>query len=217
MTEPKTQTAFQAATSAIVSDALDRIGLREQALDPAIRPLWPEARLVGIAMPVVVVCDTSMPEHPYAGEMAALDALRPGEVPVFEIDERSRAAAWGELFSCGAIGRGAVGAICDGYVRDARQIRELGYPTFARGCSPLDTLGRAVATEHGEHAICGGVRISRGDLVVADADGIVAVPAGAIDEIAEAVARKRRLEEGARADLMAGMSIHTVWDKYRVF
>jgi regulator of RNase E activity RraA len=168
-------------------------------------------------MPVTVVVDSAMPSQPYAGEMAALDALKPGEVPVLAIEAGSRAAAWGELFSCGAIGRGAVGAICDGYVRDVRQIEALAYPTFARGCSPLDTLGRAVVSSHGETATCGGVRISAGDLMVADADGIVAVPGDAIGAVAEAVAAKRKLEDGARADLIAGMSIHAVWDKYQVF
>ena len=217
MTDRAAISVLQRATSAIVSDALDRMGLREQALDPAIRPAWPGARVVGLAMPVEVVCDTAVPERPYAGEMAALDALMPGEVPVLGIGAGSRAAAWGELFSCGAMGRGAVGVICDGYIRDARQIEELGYPTFARGCSPLDTLGRAVVASYGESAICGGVRISRGDLMVADADGIVAVPSDAIEAVADAVASKRKLEEGARADLLAGMSIHAVWDKYQVF
>ena len=217
MTESEALGVLADATSAIVCDALDRMGLREQALDPALRPLWPAARLVGPAMPVVVVCEEAIPDQPYAGEMAALDALAPGEVPVFQIESGSRAAAWGELFSCGAIGRGAVGAVCDGFVRDARQIIELGYPTFARGCSPLDTLGRAVVAGYGERAVCGGVLVERGDLMVADVDGIVAVPRAAIPEVAVAVAGKRKLEDGARADLIAGMGIRAVWDKYQVF
>lgn len=210
-------TALRDATSAVVADALDRLGLRSQALDPAIRPLWPQARLVGRAMPVVVVADEDLPDEPYAGEMDALDALAPGEVPVFEIEAGSRAAAWGELFSCGALGRGAVGVVCDGPVRDAAQIEELGYPTFARACSPLDTLGRAKVASFGGTAVCGGVRIARGDLIVADRDGIVAIPAARADEVAEAVAAKRKLEDGARADLLAGMGIREVWDKYQVF
>jgi regulator of RNase E activity RraA len=205
------------AASATVCDALDRIGLREQALDPAIRPVWGGARIVGRAMPVVVASDDAVPDEPYEGEMDALDALSPGDVPVFEIDSRSRAAAWGELFSCAAIGMGAVGMVCDGLVRDAHQIEELGFAAFARGCSPLDTLGRAVVTSYGETAVCGGVRVARGDLIVADADGVVAVPAAVIDEVAAVVISKRELEDGARADLLNGMSIRAVWEKYQVF
>ena len=76
-------------------------------LDPAIRPLWPEARLAGVAVPVVIVADTSEPELPYDGELTALDGLRPGDVPVLVVEAGVRAASWGELFSCAAIGRGA--------------------------------------------------------------------------------------------------------------
>jgi 4-hydroxy-4-methyl-2-oxoglutarate aldolase len=205
------------ATSAIVCDALDRVGLREQALDPAIRPLWPEATLVGRAMPVVVVAASAVPEQPYDGEMAALDALEPGDVAVFEVEPGVLAASWGELFSCGAIGRGAVGALCDGYVRDARQIEAVGFPTFARGFSPYDTLARAVVASFGEQARCGGVVVSRGDVVVADRDGAVVVPAAKVDEVAALVGSKRRLEDAAREDLLAGMRIREVWDKYQVF
>jgi 4-hydroxy-4-methyl-2-oxoglutarate aldolase len=205
------------ATSAIVCDALDRLGLREQALDPAIRPLWPEATLVGRAMPVVVVADSAIPDRPYDGEMAALDALEPGDVAVFEVEPGVLAASWGELFSCGAIGRGAVGALSDGYIRDARQIAALGFPTFARGFSPYDTMARAVVASFGEQAKCGGVVVSRGDLVVADRDGAVVVPTAKVEEVAAIVGSKRRLEDGARADLLAGMNIREVWDKYQVF
>ena len=216
-TEGALPAALASATSAIACDALDRAGLRTQVMDPAIRPLWPAARVAGRAMPVVVVADDSMPEQPYDGEMSALDALEPGDVAVFEIQEGVLAASWGELFSCGAIGRGAVGAICDGYVRDAPQIEALGFPTFARGFSPYDTLGRAAVSSFGESAACGGVTVRRGDVVVADRDGVVVVPAGVVDEVAGSIASKRKLEEGARRDLIAGMRIREVWDKYQVF
>jgi regulator of RNase E activity RraA len=210
---------FHGATSAIVSDALDKLGLRQQAqaLDPAIRPLWDEAVIIGWAKPVLVIADTSEPERPYDGEMSALDGLEPGDVPLFAVEPGLRVASWGELFSCGAIGRGARGAIVDGLVRDARQIRQLGFPTFARGCTPLDTYARAVVSAHGTAATVGGVYVNPGDLVVADIDGIVVVPRAAVRDAAELVKNKRRLEEGARQDLLDGMRIRDVWAKYGVF
>lgn len=209
--------ALERATAAIVSDALDGLGLRQQALDPAIRPLWAAARVVGRAYPVVVAADEAEPAQPYEGEMAALEALRRGDVAVFAVEDGVRAASWGELFSCGALGRGAVGAIVDGFVRDAAQIEELGFPTFARGCSPLDTYARAVVTSHGGTATVGGVAVRRGDLIVADRDGVVVVPAAVVDEVAARVAEKGVLEEGAKHDLLAGMSTCEVWSKYGVF
>lgn len=208
---------LRGATSAIVSDALDKLGLRHQALDPAIRPLWDDATVVGWAKPVVVVADASVPERPYDGEMNALDALEPGDVPMFAVERGLTVASWGELFSCGAIGRGARGAVVDGQVRDARQIRALGFPTFARGFTPLDTYARAVVADYNVVATVGGVRVAPGDLVVGDFDGIVVVPRAAVAEVVDRVLAKRKLEEGARQDLLAGMGIRAVWDKYGVF
>ena len=172
-------TALAGVASAVVSDVLDRMGRRDRVLDPAIRPLWPEARFVGVAVPVVIVADSSEPELPYDGELTALDGLRPGDVPMFAVESGVRAASWGELFSCAAIGRGAAGVVVDGLVRDAAQITALGFPTFARGLSPLDTFGRAVVTDIDVEAVVGSVEVTPGDLVVGDVDGIVADPARA--------------------------------------
>jgi 4-hydroxy-4-methyl-2-oxoglutarate aldolase len=205
------------AYSAVVADALDRMSLREQVLDPAIRPLRPEHRVVGRAVPVVIQATSRMPEEPYAGEMNAVESLRPGDVPVIVVDPASRAAAWGELFSCAAIGRGALGVVVDGCVRDARQTAGLGFPVFCRGFSPLDTLGRAEVATFGERATCGGVTIEPGDYVVADEDGVVIVPSDAVGEVAAAVREKIRDEGSARADLLAGAGIREVWDRYGVF
>ena len=209
--------ALRDASSAIVADALDQLGLHDQALSGSIRPLWPAARCVGRVYPIVVRADSSTPASPYDGEMAALDGLGPGDVAVFEVEAGVRAASWGELFSCGALGRGARGAIVDGMVRDASQIEELGFPTFALGCSPLDTFERAVVSSHGDSAVVGGVSVARGDVIMADRDGIVVIPAASLDPVIEAVTTKRVLEQGARDDLLAGMAIRDVWEKYQVF
>ena len=164
------------APASVISDALDRMGRREQVLDLAIRPLWPEARLAGVAVPVVVVADTSEPELPYDGELTALDGLRPGDVPLFAVGEGVRCASWGELFSCAALGRGAAGVVIDGYARDAAAIKALGFPAFARGLSPLDTFARAIVTGVDVEARVGGVEVEPGDFVVGDVDGIVVIP-----------------------------------------
>lgn len=205
------------ASSAITADALDALGLRNQVLDARLRPLYSSARMVGRAYPVSVVADSRMPDAPYAGEMQALAAMSSGDVGVYGVSGDSRAAAWGELFSCGAIGRGASGVVVDGCVRDSRQIRALAFPVFASGTSPLDTLARARVDAHGEQVLCGGLVVRRGDVVVADVDGVVIVPSEKIQEVSDFITHKHRLEQGARDDLVAGMDIQEVWKKYGVF
>ena len=207
---------LERASAAVVSDVLDRLGRRDQVLDPAIRALFPEARAVGVAVPVVIAADASEPELPYDGELTLLDALGVGEVPMLAVQAGVRCASWGELFSCAARGRGAAGVVIDGFARDAVAIRELGFPAFTRGLSPLDTFARAVVTDIGVPARVGGVDVSPGDVVVADVDGVVVVPRRLVDDVAEAVATKSRLEGSARDDLLAGTSIREVWRRYRV-
>jgi regulator of RNase E activity RraA len=114
-------------------------------------------------------------------------------------------------------GLGAPGWCATGLVRDAVQIEELGFPVVRPGLLAARHAGPGGGHLYGDTALCGGVRVARGDLIVADADGVVAVPSAAIDDVATAVAEKRKLEDGARADLLNGMSIREVWDKYQVF
>ena len=91
--------ALRDATSALVADALDALGFRDQTAHPRVKPLFEGLRIVGRVYPVSVVEDLDEPEEPYAGEMAALDALSPGDVGVYAVAPGSRAAVWGELFS----------------------------------------------------------------------------------------------------------------------
>jgi len=205
------------AYTAVVADALDRLGLRSQAIDPAIRPLAPGTCLAGQALPVVVSASDAFPEPPYEEWIRLIEALQPDQVVVLGVEEGVMGATWGELFSCAALGMGARGAISDGYVRDVTQVVDLGFPVFARGASPLDTLGRAsVATDTGE-ARCGGVVVRKGDYVLADADGAVIIPEAAIDEVLAAVKDKAQKEIGGRDDLLDGVSVREVWDRYGVF
>ena len=158
-----------------------------------------------------------MPIEPYAGEMAAIAALRPGDIPVYHVHEHVNAALFGELFSMAAAAQGAVGVILDGAVRDVRQLRELGYPVFAAEISPYDTKGRAEVVAHDVPVECGGVRVESGDLMVGDDDGVVVVPAGLVGAILAEVVEKVRGEHGAKGDLLSGFSVHEVWEKWRVF
>lgn len=202
---------------ALAADALDAVGAREQVMDSSIRPIQPGTRLIGWARTVDVHATDVIREEPYAGEIAALTALLPGDVAVYHIDTEVRAALFGELFGVAARARGAVGAVLDGPVRDVRQMRELGYPVFANGISPYDTRGRAEVVAHDVPVECGGVTVETGDLIVGDDDGVVVVPLRHAAMVVKEVVTKVTGESGARADLLGGASVDDVWRKWRVF
>lgn len=208
---------LQSAYTAVVADALDQIGLRDRVLDPAIRALHDPTAVVGRALPVRVVASDEIPDPPYEEWIRLIEAVQPGDALVIAVDDGMRGATWGELFACAALGRGARFTVSDGYVRDATLTAAVGYPVFARGCSPLDTLGRATIASVGDDICCGGVTVSRGDYIVADGDGVIALPAAVAPEVAAIVQEKARLETGGRAELLAGASVREVWDRYGVF
>lgn len=211
--------AAQAAALSVslVADALDGLGLRAQALEPAIRPIADGLRLAGWARTVDVRATDVIPDEPYVGEMAAIAALAPGDVACYQVEDAVESALFGELFTVASRSQGARGVVIDGPVRDVRQIRELGFPVFARSISPYDTMGRAEVVAHDVPIVCGGVPIASGDLVVADDDGVIVVPAAHAAAVAAAVAAKAADEGGALADLLRGDGVHEVWERWGVF
>lgn len=205
------------AYSAVVADALDAVGLRQQSVDPRVRSAWCDQTLVGRALTVhVEPSDLISPDDPYKDWIDLIDRVSPGQVLVLSVEPGVLAATWGELFSCAAIGRGALGAVTDGYIRDISKIRSLRFPLFSLGGSPLDTLGRARIAAVGERIVCGGVPVATGDAIVADQDGVVVIPEEVSAEITAAVRQKAAMESDSRHALLHGSSVREVWEQYGV-
>ena len=116
--------------TAVLSDVLDELGLRDQAMPPSIRPLDESLTLAGFARTGLYreVFDAVAGENPYELEIALVDDLKPGEVAVFGCCGSRRIAPWGELLSTASRARGAAGCVTDGMVRDIRAIRALRFP-----------------------------------------------------------------------------------------
>lgn len=203
---------------AVLSDVLDELGYRGQALPGRIRPLDETLVMAGYARTGLYrdVYHIAPGENPYALEIALIDSLKPGEIAVLGCGTSGRIAPWGELLSTAARARGARGCLTDGLVRDSRAIRAMGFPVFHGGIGPLDSKGRGVVAEIDVPIECGDVRVESGDLVVGDADGVVIVP-GAVRE--QAVARalaKLEGENATRAALERGDSLADVFARFGV-
>jgi regulator of RNase E activity RraA len=199
---------------AVVSDVLDRMGYRQQAMAPHIRPLFPEARLCGAAVPVLAVPAYSVPEtDPYKMELEAVDRLGPGDVMVVS---RIDGSFWGELLSTAARYRGARGIVVDGYTRDSLAIIRMGFPTFVRGIHIADSLGRLEVAAYDVPIVCGGVRVSPGDLVLADFDGVVVVPGEAAEEAIRRAEEKVSGENKVREHLSQGMPVSEAFRRFGV-
>lgn len=202
--------------SALVSDALDGLGYRDQCLHPEIRAQSQGLIVIGRAFPVTVVRVDDVPDIPYVGLLKALDDIGPGDIYMISSDGAPDVALFGELLSTIAVARGAVGAICDGYVRDQAKIRALGFPVFARGTVPLDIHGRFEVTGHNTAITVGGIEITPGDLVIGDDDGVVVVPRAAEEEVITLAQAKAHAEDGFKQDVAGGVLPSTAWATHRV-
>ena len=202
--------------AAVISDALDAAGYREQALRHTIRPLNATTIVVGRAMPVLCVDVYEIPDEPYQQEIAAVDSLKQNDVFVCSTNQSTRNCIWGELLSTAARARGARGAIIDGFIRDARQILEMGFPVFTTGLSPVDSNGRGDVIAYNVPIECGGVTVNPGDIVFGDADGVVVIPQAAETEVITAAVEKVSGENRTRDELRTGATLREVYDKYGI-
>jgi regulator of RNase E activity RraA len=153
---------------------------------------------------------------PYELELAAVDACRPDDVFVAAADGSMRSGIWGELLSTAAQNRGCVGAIVDGAVRDVARMKEMGFAVFARGTCPRDSLHRQRVVAVDVAVQLGGVRVNRGDLVLADDDGVVIVPQAAAQEALAKALDKVAAEDRVRDEIRAGTGAADVFRKYGV-
>lgn len=203
--------------SAVISDALDALGSTGHVVDARVRPVTAVRRpLIGRAATARSVPVDMRPERPYAVLLEAMDRLAAGDVLVVASEGQNRSAIFGGLLANAAQARGAVGCIVDGAVRDTRELERLGFPTFSTGFSPADSLGRDEVVEHGGPIRCGGAEVRPGDLVVADDDGVVVVPAELEERVLEHALAKVEGEGDMRGELAAGLPVAEAFAKYGI-
>ena len=202
--------------TAVICDALDDLGYRHQAMHERLRPLFPDISFAGWVRTISCVDVSHIPSEPYAKEIEAVDSILPGEVVVVSTSYSGQNAPWGELLSTAAQARGARGAVVDGLVRDVRKIRDIGFPVFAAGVKPVDSKGRGLVLDYNVPVECGSVIAHPGDLLFADYDGVVVIPAALVSEVVSMATDKVKRENHSREELANGAYLRDVYQKYGV-
>jgi 4-hydroxy-4-methyl-2-oxoglutarate aldolase len=137
----------------------------------------------------------------------AVYAAAPGEVLVVDTGGNLEFGYWGEILAEAAIARGLAGLVIDGGVRDVQQLRELPFPVFAANVCIRGTVKDASAHNTiGDPVRVGDVQIRRGDIIIGDADGVVAVPVGEVDAVLRAVHEREAKERSIIERIRAGES-----------
>ncbi|WP_406294542.1 RraA family protein [Embleya sp. NBC_00888] len=162
---------------------------RGQVMDIGIRPLWPGVpRVAGPAFTVRCPPGDNLMVH------AAIHRAEPGSIVVVESGDVDYALAGGNVCAV-ARRRGIAAFVADGVIRDLAEVREMGFPVFARGVIPIPGTKTAVEPFN-QRVRCGGVWVEAGDIVVADEEGVVIVPGARGEDVLRDARAKLAKEAG---------------------
>jgi regulator of RNase E activity RraA len=193
-----------------VSDVMDEAGLPNHALASSLTSLTPGSRFSGRAAchpgERFVPARTMVPAVP--GDTFER-AAAPGTVIVIEAGEFQGGALLGGFVAYSLQRGGCTGLVTDGAIRDAAEIRGLGFPCVAGAITPLNGARRWRLTQAdvpvslpGQTGVPG--RIAPGDFILADADGVVVIPAGVAGQIIEDSEELQRIENAIGEQMRAG-------------
>jgi regulator of RNase E activity RraA len=202
--------------TAVLCDALDSVGCRNQSPRVQIRSLCGDQMVAGRCKTTLWVDMAHDDPKPYDLELTAVDTCQPDDVMIAAAAGSMRSGIWGELLSTAARNSGCVGVIVDGAVRDVAKMAEMNFTCFALGTSMYDSLNRQRVVDIDVPVEIDSVRFNPGDLVMADVDGIVVIPQEVEEEVLKRAWAKVHDENMVRDAIRGGMKATEVWETYGI-
>ena len=204
MIDKDLQARLKGAGTTALSDALDKLGIDGQMI--GIKPVVREMKFAGQAFTVRMV-----PVGTAGGSVGDyIDDVAEGQVVVIDNDGRLDATVWGDILTWIASDKGIAGTVIDGVCRDSDRCVELQYPVFARSNTMRTGKDRVTADAYNVVVQIAGVRVAPGDWLVGDADGVLAIPADAVQQVIEIAEEIEAVEDRIRDAVRAGRRLDEV-------
>jgi 4-hydroxy-4-methyl-2-oxoglutarate aldolase len=193
-TEPDIVKRLGALGVATAHEAYGRLGL----MKPYLRPVWSGAETSGTAVTVLAQPGDNWMIH------VAVEQCQPGDILVVGCTTDNTDGMFGDLLATSLMARGVRGLIIDAGVRDAKSLREMGFPVWSKAISAKGTV-KATLGAVNVPVVCAGINVMPGDAVVADDDGVVVIGRKDAADVVAKGEKRVADEDGKRKQLAAGV------------
>lgn len=173
--DPTLLDGFRHVEVASVSDALEQVSGRKMYMSHRMRPIF-RAKFAGFAVTVLLKKESNHDPNALAGMLTSIDQGPANSVYVMVVEDGADIAGMGGLMGTAMHARNFSGAVIDGGVRDVAYLSKIGFPVYALGIVPSTSIGHYRFAGANIPVVCDGVPVNAGDIVAADADGVVVVP-----------------------------------------